>query len=422
MLAPYIRILKRRDFFLLWFGQIISQFGDRLTQMALIGLVYRLEPGSPLGLAKMLSLAIIPVFLFSPAAGVYIDRWDKRKTMYLADILRGIFIVVIPLLLTQWQSVAAIYCLVFLSFSSGRFFVPAKMAIVPFLVEKEDLFLANSLISVTAMIAAVLGFGLGGIIVERWGVSTAFYVDAVTFFFSGACVFLMSTKEKAKFAASDFLHLGKDALERVKESFVQEAKQGIAYLFSSPETRYATKIFFLLFASIGSLYTIFIVFVQNALSTVTFELGLLAVGAGAGLFLGALGYGRIASGFSVKKAINYSLFFSSTYLLVFTLTLNKFPSFPLALISCALLGVLVAPIIIAINSLIHHESANEFWGRIFSSLEIIIHFAFLLFMFLSSYLANLFTPFTIIVGISIIMILASFIHITGSRNDPRTGI
>ncbi|UCD14982.1 MAG: MFS transporter, partial [Candidatus Omnitrophota bacterium] len=253
MIVPYLKILRKRNFLFLWIGQIVSQFGDRLTQMALIGLVYRLKPGSSIGLAKMLSLAIIPVFLISPIAGVYIDRWDKRRTMFLSDFFRGLFILSIPFISSTNDTIIFIYSLVFLSFCVGRFFIPAKMAIIPSLVSKEEVFLGNSLVSITAMIAAMLGFGVGGIIVEKWGVETAFFLDAITFFISALFIIFMNIKERAVFTPKDILSLGKDAIFNVRNSFIFEVKAGVKYIFESSQTRYAAKVFFILFASIGSL-------------------------------------------------------------------------------------------------------------------------------------------------------------------------
>jgi len=268
MFSNYLKILSRRNFFLLWLGQVISQFGDRLTQMALIGLVYELRPGSSLGLANIFSLSIIPVFLISPIAGVYIDRWNKQKTMYISDFLRGILIFSIPFV----HSRPLIYLLIFLSFCVGRFFLPAKMAVIPSLVEKEDFLMANSLISTTAMIAAVLGFGIGGMLVERWGVKAAFYFDAATFFCSAFFVFLMRSKEKAKFEPKDIFMLGKDAITKVKTSFILEVKEGLGYILKSRETKFAARTQFILFASIGSLYTVFIVFMQKSSSDISPEI------------------------------------------------------------------------------------------------------------------------------------------------------
>jgi len=407
MITPYIYLLKKRNFFLLWMSQVISQFGDRLTQMALIGLVYEIMPASSLSLAKVMSIPLIAVFLVSPVAGVYIDRWDKQKTMYISDFLRGIFILLIPVLMVKFKLMIVLYLLIFFSFCVGRFFIPAKMAIIPSLVEKEKIILANSLISTTAMIAAILGFGVGGVIVERLGAKMAFFIDALTFFLSSFLIFFIQPKMRGRFNPHDFIDLGKYAIKKVKESVLVEMKEGIKYLFSTKETLFAAKVLFFLFSILGSLYVVFIVFIQKIFSSKTIDLGYLAVAGGAGLFLGSLIYGRIAKAFFLKRTVNISLIFSSIYLIFFVTILKLYPFKFFAIFSCLLLGLLISPIVIAVNSLIHQESKDIFWGRVFSSLEVVIHFAFLIFMFLSSYLAEKFNPFTIIVSVGIITFIFS---------------
>jgi MFS family permease len=407
MKVSYFKILKKRNFFLLWFGQIISQCGDRLTQMALIGLVYKLKPSSSLSLAKIMSLPVVAVFLISPIAGVYIDRWDKRKTMYTSDFLRGIFIAIIPLLAFHFKSIIPIYILIFLSFCMGRFFIPAKMAVIPNLVDKDQTLMANSLVSVTAMIAAVLGFGLGGVIVERFGVEAAFLIDASTFFLSALTIMLMQMEEKAKFNPYDIINLGREAIVKVKRSFAFDIKEGLRYLLGSGHTWYAAKIFFTLFSCLGSLYVVFIVFIQNTFHSVTIDLGWLAVASGLGLFCGSLIYGRVADMGKIRRVINIALIFASSYLVFFVAFLKYHPFKPFALFSCFLLGLISSPLVIGVNTLIHTQSKNNFWGRIFSSLEVLNHFAFIVFMFASSYLAEKFSPFTIIISVGIIIFLFS---------------
>jgi len=417
MARSYSRILRNRNFFYLWFGQIVSQFGDRLTQMALLGLVYKIMPQSTMTLAKVMSLAIVPVFLVSPVAGVYIDRWDKRRTMYAADLLRGICIFLIPLFFFKFKAISIVYILIFLSFCVGRFFIPAKMAILPHLLhDKEDVFMGNSLISTTAMIAAVLGFGIGGIIVEKYGLRTAFFIDALTFFVSAFFVLGIRLEKKGRFHASDILALGKDALTKVKTSVVFEVKEGLRYILKSEETVYAAKVFFLLFACIGSFYTVFIVFVQGIFSSITIDLGQMAVGCGLGLFLGALIYGRFGKRFAIRKAINFSLCLASAYLAFFIYFVHQFPSKPFALISCFLIGLLASPVVIAVNTLVHKESKDEFWGRIFASLEVVIHLAFLIFMFTASFLAERTSPFLVLISVAIITFSVSFIFLIKSND------
>jgi len=413
--------LRKRNFFLLWFGQVVSQFGDRLTQMALIGLAYRFQQSSAFGLAKIMSLPIIAVFLISPIAGVYVDRWNKQKTMYLSDFFRAVFIVAIPLLAFYFQSLVLTYGLIFLSFCIGRFFIPAKMAIVPELVEEKEVLLANSLVSTTGMIAAVLGFGLGGIIVEKLGVTWAFGIDAGTFLLSAGAIWLMKVKQKEpekEFHAVDILHAGKDAITHAKRSFLYEMKEGMAYLFKTKETRYAAKMLSLLFSCIGALYVLFIVFIQETFNTVTADLGLFAVTCGAGLFCGSLVYGRVGKGWPLRRVINISLLLVSLYLVLFVTVLNIYPIKMFAFFSCFMLGVIASPMVIGVNTLVHSQSQNDFWGRVFSSLEVVIHLAFIICMFLASMLAERLSAFTIIISVGIIIFLFAWMNIT-KNNDSR---
>ncbi len=419
MILRYFKLLAKKNFLLLWFGQIISQFGDRLTQIALVGLVSRISMSSS-SLAFVMSMAIIPVFIISPISGVYIDRWSKRKTMYISDFVRGVLILLIPLFLFYFKSMIVIYVLVFLSFSAGRFFIPAKMAFIPEIANKENIFLANSLVSITATIAAVIGFGLGGIIVERYGVRAAFSLDALTFFLSSLAVFLISVKEKGDFKVKDIINIGKDVVKTVKRSFLWEFKEGLKYILASKETKYAFKTFLFLFGYIGGLYVVFIRFIQEVLTTVTKELGFITVSLGVGIFIGSLLYGRVAHRFSIKKTINLSILLSSAYLLFFVISLKAYPYPVYAVFLAFLLGVIISPVFVGINALIHKESDKNILGRIFSGLEFTSHLGFLVSMFACSALADIFTPFTIIISIGIIGFLFSSIFIFKDGSNRRT--
>lgn len=177
---------------------------------------------------------------------------------------------------------------------------------------------------------------------------------------------------------------------------------------------------FVLFASIGSLYTVFIVFLQRTLSTITMDIGWLAVGAGGGLFFGSLVYGRLGAKLPVKKAINLSMLLASAFLCFLAYALKNNPNKTFAFYACMFLGALVSPIVIAVNTLIHKESENNFWGRIFSYIEVLIHIAFLAFMFAASYLAEKTSPFTVIMAVGIlILVFSAFNAVVGISNREK---
>ncbi|MDD5044786.1 MAG: MFS transporter [Candidatus Omnitrophica bacterium] len=386
-------IFKNRNFLFLWIGQIVSQLGDRIDQMALIAFVTLRIPGSALAVAKILSFTIIPVFLIGPIAGVYVDRWDRRRTMYVCDFLRTALVFAIPFFLFYSAHLSFIYILVFLAFCIGRFFVVAKFSIIPQLVKKEELLLANSMVNVTGMIAAILGFGLGGVIVEWVGAKNGFYIDSLSFLISGTLIFLISTNGRAKVsfkpqAIKEATLVGKEMVGRIGKSVFTEIKEGIIYFFKQKEIRFIAGILFLLWSALGSVYTVLIVFVQQTLQSTTKDLGLLIMFLGIGLFAGSLIYGRYGTKLSQYKAIFSSLILGGVMLIVFAVAISSRPDFTLAAALAFLFGMSVSPIMVASNTLIHNISRDEMMGKTFSSLEMVIHLGFLLFMFISSIISE----------------------------------
>ncbi|MCX5700007.1 MAG: MFS transporter [Candidatus Omnitrophica bacterium] len=412
-MSRFREVLKNRNFTLLWLGQIISQLGDRLSQMALIGFVYLRAPGSTMEIAKILSFTIIPVFLIGPIAGVYVDRWDRRRLMYLCDFLRAVLIFTIPFFLFYSKSLVPIYIIIFVSFSIGRFFVPAKLSIVPDLVDKKDLLLANSLVNTTGMIAAVLGFGVSGIIVEKLGAKSGFYLDAFSFFLSGTLIFLIVNKFKQ--TQIDFKKVGQEIVGIIRKSVFQEIKEGVLYFIKNKYIRFTATIMFILWSALGSVYVVTIVFVQKTLHSATKDLGLLIMFLGVGLFAGSLIYGRFGQRISHYKAIFTSLMLSGLMLITFALTIHRYPYLSVAAILAFILGVVISPIMIASNTIIHKASDNEMMGKIFSSMEMVMHLGFLLFMFISSILAERFSHLLILVIVGCIFSFLGLLNLMFHR-------
>lgn len=414
-MAKFSEVLRNRNFFLLWLGQIISQIGDRLDQMALIGFITQRSPGKTLQLAVLLSFTILPVFVIGPIAGVYVDRWDRRKTMYICDFLRGCLVLLIPLYLIDSQkSLLPLYCVVFLLFSVGRFFVPAKLAIVPELVPKEHILLANSLVNTTGMIAAIAGFGVAGIAVSLLGVKGGFYLDAFSFFISSLLVFSIRSSQGRTIG---IVKLGKEIVEVIKKSVLTEIREGLTYLANQKQMRMVLDILFLVWAALGAIYVVAIVFIQETLRSLTLDLGLLVMFLGAGLFGGSLAYGRFGKSDNCFKTIYFSLLASGLSLAAFAMGLGGHPHFYTAALLAFIFGLTVAPIMTATNTLIHSISAENMLGKVFSSIEIVMHLAFLLFMFLGSGLAEFKSIGRqgLLVGVGIVF---AFIGLAGALMQP----
>jgi len=364
---------------------------------------------------------ILPVLLINPLAGVYVDRWNKRITMFASDFLRGVIILALALFFLKFKTLIPVYIIIFLASSAGRFFIPAKMALMPRLVEGKDIYMANSLTSITANVAAIFGLGFGGIIVEKWGPRGGFLIDAFTFFASSLLVLSIRHREKVHKIKikKEIIALGKD-IARQEKSLFYEFKEGIKYILSSRDTVFSIKTFFILFSFLGSLYAVFIAFVQASLHTATKDLGFLAIWLGLGLFLGSLAYGRIAHKFSPTRSINFMLVVEALLLAGFAFMLKARPSGFYSCIFSFLLGAFASPILIGANSLIHNASNKNFWGRIFSSMEVVMHFSFLVFMFIASFLADRIGYFTVIISAAIILFVFAVVSLIIRDDKSRT--
>jgi len=421
-MARFNALFKNRNFLFLFIGQIISQLGDRIDQMALIAFVSLRSPGSTFAITKILSFTIIPVFLIGPFAGAYVDRWDRRRTMYVCDFLRALLVFIIAFFLFYRRSLVLVYMLVFLNFSIGRFFIPAKLSIIPKLVKKEELLLANSLVNITGMIAAILGFGIGGVAVEAVGPRNGFYLDALSFFISAVLIFLISISNRPRQFSPDTLkkatEVGKEIVGRIGHSILHEIKEAVIYFFKQSQIRFVAGILFLLWSALGSIYVVLIVFVQQTLGSATKDLGLLIMFLGFGLLFGSLIYGRYGQRLSQYKTIFSSLILGGIMLIVFAVSLEHFAHFNLAAFLAFLFGLSVSPIMVAANTLIHNFSSDTVMGKIFSSMEVVMHLGFLLFMFLSSLLTEYVSKASILVCVGVIFSALGIVNLFYQRRIP----
>ena len=155
-----IAVLRQRDFSLLWFGGVLSSTGDWLLFIALPFFIYE-RTGSALATGAMFAAETLPRLLFGSVAGVFVDRWDRKRTMIFADVSRAAILVLL-LMVAAGGPLALIYAVVFVEASLSMLFIPAKNALVPNLVEERQLTAANSLNSMAEDVPTLIGPVLGG--------------------------------------------------------------------------------------------------------------------------------------------------------------------------------------------------------------------------------------------------------------------
>src|SRR5512139_202667 len=182
-------VFRHRNFSLMWTGQLVETIGSALTSLAASILVFRETNGSALSVGLMLMATAAPSLLVGLIAGVFVDRYDRRKIMMAADLLRGLLVLLIPVLVPH--SIAWLYVIVMLTSAIGQFFDPAYESVLPEVASEEELAAANSLIAISSFGSTAIGFAASGLIASAADISWAFYLDAVSFAFSALCIYLM---------------------------------------------------------------------------------------------------------------------------------------------------------------------------------------------------------------------------------------
>lgn len=398
---------ENRNFLRLWVAQLISQFGDRIHQLALIALIAERTGGSATSLAKVISFTILPVFIIQPFAGVLVDRLDRRTTLFVCDIIRAALVFTIPFYFIHFDTMVPIYIMVFLIFSFSRFYVPAKMSIIPDLVNKNELIEANSLVSSTALIAFVLGAALGGYYIEIYGSRNGFIIDGLTFLFSAVFLMSMDVVWRLKINAQK-IHDAEILVKKSSQTVFEEIKEGFDYIVHNKEIRLVLGMIYMLLSAAGASYVVLVVFVQQAFGSITKDLGVLAVCLGAGLFIGFMAYGKWGKRFKWHTTIFACLIFGGAMMIAFALCVQFYANLYLAMMLAVVWGIVIGPVFIAANTVVHLMSKDDMRGKMFSALEIVIHFAFLVAMMVSSFLEKYIQIVWILVGVGGCVIVFSF--------------
>jgi MFS family permease len=200
-----LRPLGIRDFALLWTGMTVSLLGDGIYFVAIAWQVYELS-NAPTALSVVGVAWTLPQVLFLLLSGVISDRFDRRRVMIIADVLRGVPILVIGLLAVS-EALELWHLLVLVAFygAGEALFWPSFTAIVPDIVPQNLLVEANSLdIFVRTATGRLAGPALGGIAIGALGTGGAFLLDAVSFGVSAAALLAMTSRpviEKASGAS-----------------------------------------------------------------------------------------------------------------------------------------------------------------------------------------------------------------------------
>ncbi len=272
-------VFRNRNFALMWIGQLVSTIGSALTSLAASILVYRVT-GSALSVGLMLMASALPSIFLGLVAGVFVDRFDRKRIMIAADLVRAVLVFLIPLLLPL--NIAWLYVMVMLSSAVGQFFEPAHASVLPEVASDEELAAANSLMAISSIGSTTIGFAAAGLIASRFPIEWVFYLDAVSFLVSAGFILFIRI---APLAAAE---------QTTVATVARNLRAGLRFLFNTPILRSLFIVIVPIFIIFGLHNTLFLPFALRALGATEFEFGLQQASESVGIAIGSLFMARLA--------------------------------------------------------------------------------------------------------------------------------
>lgn len=377
-------VLRQRNFSLLWAAQNISMIGDWVLFVALPFYIYVLT-GSTLATGVMFIVQTVPRLFFGSVAGVFVDRWNRKYTMVIANLIQALILV--PLFLVRSHDLIwIIYLCAFADSLVSQFFNPAQTAIIPMLVEEKELVAANSLNSMSQELTRLVGPTLGGLLFGLLGIGSVITLDMVSFFLSAALVAMIvipsrpATIQQEQQAARSASHITINSLARVW----QEWRAGMQLV---KKEQLVSAIFIIIGIAMvgeGIIDVLIAPYVERVLHGTPLVLGWLMSAQAVGGVLGSLAIPRLSKILAPGRLMSVcGLTFSSVIIV-----LALFPVVPVILPLITIGGAGAVGFFIPMLTLLQTNVANEYQGRIFGALSAIQAIAMLIGMGMASGLAD----------------------------------
>jgi MFS family permease len=186
MRKPSGALWSHRDFMKLWTGQTISEFGSQVSQLAIPAVAVLTLKASPFQVAALATVEFLPFLILTLPAGVWVDRWRRRRVLIAGDLGRAVLLASIPLAYAFGHlTLAQLYVVGFLVGIHTVFFDVAYQSYLPQIVDRETLVEGNSKLQMTVSGAAIAGPGISAGLLALVTAPYAILVDACSFIVSG---------------------------------------------------------------------------------------------------------------------------------------------------------------------------------------------------------------------------------------------
>ncbi len=318
------------------------------------------KAGGPLAVSGLFLSEAIATFGAGPLAGVFVDRWEKRRTMLWMDGLRAALIILLllpagtvplPFKLVAIEQLVMIYLVIFFATTCARFFDPSRLALLGDIVSEPDRTRAIGLLQSSSNLATVIGPPLAALLYFGPGVQWALILNALSFVVSFLALHALKTPSHIEVAEPE-----------KQKPFFQELIAGLRFLVGNRILVTLMVVPGVTMFGVSAVTTLGIFFALENLHVPASLFSVLSTASGVGAIVGALLTGLFAQRIGAARTFWLSILVYGGLLLIYT----RLTSFIPAVGIMFLLGIPIAAVGATIGPLLLHITPREFIGRIHS--------------------------------------------------------
>lgn len=380
--GPPRGLRNNKNWHKLLLGQGVSLVGDFVFDITVLlwvaTVVAAHRTWAPAAASGVLVAAAIPVLTVAPIAGVFVDRWDRRKTMRVADLVRAVviaFLLLIPTAGKHWPitvQLTAIYACVLIESVAAQFFNPSRFAILGAAIPKEDRSRAFGISGAVANTASVIGPPLAAPLLFSVGVQWALLIDVASFLVSYACVTAVRMPGAER----------KPAKER--QSFWQDFTEGLSFFRNNKQLTVLCGTTIIYMFGVGALNALNVFFVRENLHTSARWLGTLSAAFGIGSIVGALVTAKLADRLTETRVFSYGMILTGLTVAIY----SRLGSLPPAIAVFVLAGIPLAAVNVVVSPIMLKIVPAHLIGRVGTVMNPLIYLASLLSMAIAGVLAS----------------------------------
>jgi len=332
----------------LWMAQLVSIFGDFLALYAVFSAMSFQMHASARAITLVSVSFLVPMALVGPIAGVFVDRWDARRTMVTSDLTRAVLALGLVIAGAPWH-----FYIVFLALSTfSSFFLPARSVIMPQIVPMEGLMSANAIMQQTMQMVQMASPAIAGALAGWAGPNACYYLDSASFVFSGVMIATIAMAPRPAHA------------NREVGSVLQDLFSGTRFILGHPVLSFVILSIAAGTFAMSAFGSLIAVFVRDVLHSNSFLFGALGSLIGAGMLIGGITTAPLA-----RKIEQKAHLVTAGIMLcgISIMSIARFASSIIAVIGCMGIGVGAALMMIASTTLFQGQVPHEMRGRVSSS-------------------------------------------------------